>query len=131
MLLISGARESFGRAESFFALIQPIPIGGLGLTTGLLDCAALGNCLIRILVRNEAGPDALLDRYAQVRRDAWLGYTNPQSTENTLRMLSNDPEVAERRNKLFERLNTDPKFHIELAEAMNEVLIDNFEDEGS
>ncbi|KAF2180297.1 para-nitrophenol 4-monooxygenase [Zopfia rhizophila CBS 207.26] len=107
------------------------PIGGLGLTTGLLDCAALGNCLIRILVRNEADPDALLDRYAKVRRGAWLGYTNPQSTENTLRMLSNDPEVAARRNKFFDKLNTDPGFHIQLAEAMNEVLIDSFETDGT
>ncbi|EXJ93193.1 hypothetical protein A1O3_01750 [Capronia epimyces CBS 606.96] len=148
------------------------PIGGLGLTTGLLDSAALGNCLIRIYKNKhhqhhnddhshkpsqresaddnhspsrspshsqqesaddnhnpnqQESPDALLDRYARVRRDAWINFTNPQSIDFKLRLHSSDPDVERARAVFFHALNTDPEIHLKMASMMNEVVDDEFE----
>ncbi|EXJ67585.1 uncharacterized protein A1O5_09598 [Cladophialophora psammophila CBS 110553] len=101
------------------------PIGGLGLTTGLLDSAALGNCLIRIFQHNEPA-DPLLERYAQVRRDTWIKFTNAQSIDFKLRVHSFHPDVEAARNGLFYALNTDPSMHLKMATMMNEITKDEF-----
>ena len=106
------------------------PIGGLGLTTGLLDAAALGNCLIRILTRGGAeAADALLSSYAQSRRRAFVEYTNASSIANKLRLQSDHPEEVCKREAFFARLNGDPDFVRELANRMNEALQGDFEAE--
>ena len=102
------------------------PIGGLGLTSGLLDASALSNCLIRIL-RYQEDSNALLDRYCQARRDAFLKYTNPQSIEFKLRVHSMDPATAEKRNAFFDALNNDPEFPKIIAQGMNDVMEDEFD----
>jgi 2-polyprenyl-6-methoxyphenol hydroxylase-like FAD-dependent oxidoreductase len=104
------------------------PIGGLGLTTGLLDAAALGNVLIRVLIKGEdANADELLDRYAQVRRKAFAEYSNPQSIENKYRLHSQDEQVNKKRNAFFHALTTKPKETSTLmASQMNQFLDDDF-----
>ncbi|KAK5227432.1 hypothetical protein LTR99_005556 [Exophiala xenobiotica] len=101
------------------------PIGGLGLTTGLLDAAAIANCFLRIYNHNEPA-DALLEKYAKVRRDAWINYTNPQSIDFKLRVHSFHPEVQAARDGFFDALNTDPSMHLKMATMMNEVIEDEF-----
>lgn len=106
------------------------PIGGLGLTTSLLDAAALGNCLVRILTRGGAeAADALLSRYAQARRHAFVEYTNATSIANKLRLQSDHPEEVCKRKAFFARLNGDPDFLRELANRMSEALRGDFEAE--
>ncbi|KAH8648251.1 hypothetical protein BGZ61DRAFT_277811, partial [Ilyonectria robusta] len=80
------------------------PIGGLGLTTGFLDAAALGNCLIRI-IRHGEKPDELFSRYESVRRAAWVNYTNKASTDLKLRLHSTDPQIVADRQAFFDALN--------------------------
>jgi len=56
------------------------PIGGLGLTTGLLDAGPLGRALAAVI--NGKAPESLLDVWAKARRDKWLNFTNEFSIEN-------------------------------------------------
>jgi hypothetical protein len=97
----------------------------LGLTTGILDSVALGNCLLRIINRGETID--LLDRYSKVRRDAWVNYTNPQSIDFKKRVHFFDPETIESRAAFFAHLNSGPEFSTKMARAMNEVIEDEFE----
>ncbi|CAK7227286.1 hypothetical protein SEUCBS140593_006526 [Sporothrix eucalyptigena] len=102
------------------------PIGGLGLTTGFLDSASLGNCLLRILKHGEEA-DSLLSRYAEVRRDSWLNFTNQASIDFKLRLHSDIPEIVARRDAYMHALNTDPDIHMKAASAMNAAIEDMFE----
>ncbi|KAF8242481.1 FAD/NAD(P)-binding domain-containing protein [Wilcoxina mikolae CBS 423.85] len=84
----------------------------------------------RAVLCGDAGhkdPDALLQRYAEVRRNAFVEYTNSTSIANKLRLQSDDPEVVRDREAFFARVNGDPEFLREMANQMNEVLEDNFE----
>ncbi|PNS16809.1 hypothetical protein CAC42_4773 [Sphaceloma murrayae] len=56
------------------------PIGGLGLTTGLLDAGPLGRALAAVTL-GEA-PERILDHWAEARRTKWLTFTNGFSIEN-------------------------------------------------
>lgn len=56
------------------------PIGGLGLTTGILDAGPLGRALAAVI--NGKAPDSLLDKWAHARRDKWLNFTNQFSIEH-------------------------------------------------
>ncbi|KAK9415457.1 hypothetical protein SUNI508_10481 [Seiridium unicorne] len=102
------------------------PIGGLGLTTGFMDAAALGNCLLRIVLGKEEA-DPLLDRYAEVRRNAWINYTNKASIDFKLRVHGTDPESIAQRDAFMEALNTDPSINMKMATAMNSQTEDMFE----
>ena len=55
------------------------PIGGLGLTTGLLDAGPLARALAAVLSGD--APSSLLDEWAMKRRMAWWNATNTQSIE--------------------------------------------------
>lgn len=55
------------------------PIGGLGLTTGILDVGPLGRALAAVI--QKGAPTALLDKWARARRDTWWQATNRQSIE--------------------------------------------------
>ena len=56
------------------------PIGGLGLTTGILDAGPLGRGLAAVI--NGRAADSILDKWATARREKWLNYTNGFSIEN-------------------------------------------------
>jgi flavin-dependent dehydrogenase len=56
------------------------PIGGLGLTTGLLDAGPLGRGLAAVI--NGKAPETIMDIWAEERREKWLTYTNGFSIEN-------------------------------------------------
>lgn len=102
------------------------PIGGLGLTTGLLDAGPLGRGLAAVI--SGKAPESILDVWAQARREKWLAYTNGFSIENK-RVIqqggySDDPagiweldDVA-REHKMEQWLETATKDKKEEDEAM-------------
>jgi 4-nitrocatechol/4-nitrophenol 4-monooxygenase len=84
------------------------PIGGLGLTGGLLDAVALGDALAAVL-RGTHGEEAL-DRYAAERRRVFQEVVSPAAAENLRRLGERDP--ARRASDLarFRRLMEDREF---------------------
>jgi hypothetical protein len=68
-----------------------------------------------------------LERYAQVRRSAWLEFTNKGSIDFKLRLHSNDPEIASKRDAFMSALNNDPEIHLKMASMMNNTVEDMFE----
>jgi hypothetical protein len=61
---------------------------------------------------------------ADVRRDAFVKVTNPESIAFKQRVSSVEPEHVEDRNKFFEALNNDPEFHSQFAKSMAQVFQD-------
>ncbi|OQV05081.1 FAD binding domain-containing protein [Cladophialophora immunda] len=55
------------------------PIGGLGLTTGILDAGPMARALTAVIRRG--APESLLDRWSELRRNSWWEQTNRQSIE--------------------------------------------------
>lgn len=84
------------------------PIGGLGLTGGLLDAVALGDALAAHL-RGTHG-EAVLDRYAAERRRVFLDVVSPAATENRRRIGEGDPERQAQDRARFKRLQEDREF---------------------
>ncbi|KAJ9143471.1 hypothetical protein NKR23_g6577 [Pleurostoma richardsiae] len=77
--------------------------GGLGLTTGFLDAALLGNVLKEII--KDGQPLARLQEYGQERRYRFLEYTNKAAITNRKRLLSTASEDVEEREEFFAQLN--------------------------
>ncbi|KAF2226884.1 hypothetical protein BDZ85DRAFT_230643 [Elsinoe ampelina] len=68
----------------------------------------------------------LLERYAEVRKEAWVKYTNPGSIDFKMRVHSTHPDAVASREKFFGALNNDPDIHLKMATMMNEVIQDEF-----
>jgi 2-polyprenyl-6-methoxyphenol hydroxylase-like FAD-dependent oxidoreductase len=66
------------------------PIGGLGLTGGLLDAFPLSEALIAVIEGRH--PDGVLDAWAAERRRVFLEVTAPTAKENRRRVSERDPE---------------------------------------
>ncbi|KAI5806082.1 hypothetical protein EDC01DRAFT_684630 [Geopyxis carbonaria] len=73
------------------------PVGALGLTTGLLDAAALA----RALCAGPADEKAALERYARERKDVFVNVTNPASIANRRRLLGKTKESVAEREAFF------------------------------
>jgi 2-polyprenyl-6-methoxyphenol hydroxylase-like FAD-dependent oxidoreductase len=84
------------------------PIGGLGLTGGLLDAAALGETLGAVVAGR--APDHALDHYAAERRRIFLDIVSPTAAENKRRTMESDPEKRRIDLERFRRLSEDPAF---------------------
>lgn len=95
------------------------PIGGLGLTGGLLDAVALGDALASVIVGN--APAALLDEYATERRDIFVNYTSPTTTENKRRLAEADPTRQEADRARFRNIAADAKLQADLLLATNRL----------
>jgi len=91
------------------------PIGGLGLTGGILDAVALGDALISVI--QGAAQDSLLDDYAKDRHEIFMNYTSPTSTENKRRLSETDPAKRQIIRERFAKLNTDRQMQEELLLA--------------
>jgi 2-polyprenyl-6-methoxyphenol hydroxylase-like FAD-dependent oxidoreductase len=95
------------------------PIGGLGLTGGLLDAVALGDALSSVIV---GGADySLLDEYAIERREIFTSYTSPTTTENKRRLAEADPARQKADRERFKKIEADPKLQAELLLATNKL----------
>lgn len=68
------------------------PFGGLGLTGGLLDAAAVSDALTAVY-RGEASDD-ILERYAEIRRRVFLDVVNPTAKANKRRLHESDPDTV-------------------------------------
>jgi 2-polyprenyl-6-methoxyphenol hydroxylase-like FAD-dependent oxidoreductase len=56
------------------------PTGGLGLTSGLLDCFALYPTLVAVI--SDGADPKVLDRYSEARREIFLNRVSPQAIAN-------------------------------------------------
>ena len=106
------------------ALQSNNPVGGLGLTTGILDACAYGKAFVR--VRKGGESDSLLTACANSRRDAFLNTTNPTSILNHRRLQSFADEDVKDREAFFQKLNTDPSFAKQMRLKMNDMLSETF-----
>ena len=98
------------------------PFGGLGLTGGMVDAGNLADCLIGLA--EGIANDDILDKYDEIRRAMWHKIINPVSSDNILRMHSQDPEKALENDeflKMLVKAETDP----ELMEQM--ILVCKFD----
>ena len=68
------------------------PFGGLGLTGGLLDAAALADSLIAIA--QGLATEGILDCYAEERRKIFLEVVNPISQANKERLHKTNPDTV-------------------------------------
>jgi 2-polyprenyl-6-methoxyphenol hydroxylase-like FAD-dependent oxidoreductase len=84
------------------------PLGGLGLTSGLLDAVALGEALVAVI--GGTAPESALDWYASERRRVFLEVTGPTASENKRRVSERDPDAKRIDNERFRRLREDPAF---------------------
>ncbi|KAJ5356685.1 hypothetical protein N7517_011294 [Penicillium concentricum] len=91
---------------------QTPPMGGIGLSTGLIDSEALCDILEMVILEGESSD--LLDIYANEREKAFQIVVDPQSKQNKLRVQS-DPDFAHE-NWLLRQLNSaSPKFLEEIG----------------
>jgi 2-polyprenyl-6-methoxyphenol hydroxylase-like FAD-dependent oxidoreductase len=81
------------------------PIGGLGLTGGLLDAFPLSDALVAVIEGRE--PDSVLDAWAAERRRVFLEVTVPTATENRRRVSERDPEKKRADEARLQRLTVD------------------------
>ena len=78
------------------------PFGGLGLTGGILDAAAVSDAIIGIF-QGKTG-DKILDKYAEVRRQIFTETVNPTSQANKLRLHDSDPDTIVERDPFLKML---------------------------
>lgn len=89
------------------------PIGGFGLTSGLLDAVALGYPLAAVFLGRQ--DDRILDRYAAERRRVFLEVTSPAASENLRRFKERDPARKAEDMERFRRLREEPEFNAMVA----------------
>lgn len=102
------------------ALHSNNPIGGLGLTGGILDAFCYGNAMRRVL--REGSDESLLHDCAAARRTAWMEVTNKLSYDNIRRLYSSETEVASARSGFFAKLDD-----VQTSKAMAEVVRTGFD----
>ena len=82
------------------------PIGGLGLTGGLLDAVPLAEALLAVLAGRRS--ERVLDAWAHERRRVFLEIASPTAQENRRRVSERDPERHRADVERLHRLNDDP-----------------------
>jgi 2-polyprenyl-6-methoxyphenol hydroxylase-like FAD-dependent oxidoreductase len=82
------------------------PIGGLGLTGGLLDATSLSEALIAV-IEGRRPPD-VLDLWARERRRVFLEVTAVMAKENRRRIGERDPERRRADAQRLQNLTNDP-----------------------
>ncbi len=83
------------------------PVGGLGLTGGLLDAFWLADALAAVISGKH--DEAVLEAYAQERRRVFQEVTSPMAQENRRRIGERDPERRRADRERLRRLGADPK----------------------
>ncbi|MBX5459843.1 MAG: FAD-dependent monooxygenase [Steroidobacteraceae bacterium] len=83
------------------------PIGGLGLTGGLLDALSLADALIAVIEGRRR--EHVLDAWAQERRRVFLEVTAPTAKENRRRLSERDPARRQADAERLRRLTNDPE----------------------
>lgn len=101
------------------------PIGGLGLTSGILDAFVYGNALTRVCRYGE--PASILTDCAESRRNAWLNATSKFALGNLHRLADQEGEQAEARKEFFDKLNNDKNFPGEFRKHLDKMIPETFE----
>lgn len=83
------------------------PMGGLGLTSGLLDAVALCDSLCSHI--KGARSEDVLDEYAEDRRSVFENVTSPLATAAKRRLMESDPEQRARDIELLRELGRSPE----------------------
>ncbi len=83
------------------------PVGGLGLTSGLLDATSLGNALVAVIAGQRK--QHVLDAYAAERRRVFLEIVSPLAKENRRRVGERDPERRRMDAQRLQHLSADPE----------------------
>ena len=83
------------------------PIGGLGLTGGLLDAFPLSEALVAVIEGRVR--DDVLDAWARERRRVFLEVTMPTAQENRRRVSERDPDKRRTDRERLARLTRDPE----------------------
>jgi len=83
------------------------PIGGLGLTGGLLDAFPLSEALVAVI--EGRARDDVLDAWARERRRVFLEVTMPTAQENRRRVSERDPDKRRTDRERLARLTRDPE----------------------
>jgi len=94
------------------------PIGGLGLTGGLLDAFPLSDALIAVIEGRQG--DDILDAWARERHRVFLEVTAPTAKENRRRVSERDPEKKRADAARLHNLTND-------KEAARQALLGVFE----
>nr|BBA21109.1 3-methyl-4nitrophenol monooxygenase [Pseudomonas putida] len=81
------------------------PMGGLGLSGGVLDAEHLAEALIAV-IKNGASTKTL-DEYSIDRRKVFLEFTSPTATANFTWMRESDPAQRIRDDAMFKEAGTD------------------------
>lgn len=81
------------------------PMGGLGLSGGVLDAEHLAEALIRVI--KEGASTKVLDEYSVDRRKVFLEFTSPTATANFTWMKESDPAQRAKDVAMFEKAGTD------------------------
>lgn len=87
------------------------PVGGMGLSGGIVDVGNLYDCL-RGIYEGQAD-DSLLDNYSEIRRKIWKEVTDPVSSGNLLRFCALDLDTAGENEPFFQNCakgQKDPEF---------------------
>ncbi|KAL7911028.1 FAD/NAD(P)-binding domain-containing protein [Trichoderma velutinum] len=110
------------------ALYSNNPIGGLGLTSGILDAYVYGNAFTRVIKYGE--PASVLADAGNSRRNAWLDATSQFALGNLRRLKDTEGEHAEARKVFFDNINNDPDFPRQFRNDMDRMIPDTFEERG-
>ena len=81
------------------------PIGGLGLTSGILDAIPLGEALAAVY--HGERDDRVIDAWAAERRRIFMDVVSPAATENRRRLAESDPARQEVDRARFRALSED------------------------
>lgn len=100
------------------------PIGGLGLTGGLLDAVALADALSAVI--HQRSPESVLDQYARERRDIFVNYTSPVTTENKRRMSERDSNKRAADKEYFKAIGSSPELQANMLLATNRLVGSSF-----
>lgn len=81
------------------------PMGGMGLSGGILEAVSLGDALIAII--NESASDSVLDEYSDNRIKAFQDFTSPTSSAFSVWMKECGPVQRSRDLAMFGKAGTD------------------------
>jgi len=101
------------------------PFGGLGLTGGIVDVGGLYDCLAGIY--DGKADTSILDKYSEIRRQKYNDIVNPVSSENLIRLHSQDPDKALENDeflKLCKKAEADSEFSRKMQSGVNILKYD-------
>jgi hypothetical protein len=99
-----------------------LTLHSLGLTGGLLDAGALGDCLIAVI--KDGISDKVLDKYAEVRRDIFKTAIDPTSQANIRRLFENDPDTCGETDPFLRAINNASKSDHQKMRGMLKLAVD-------